>query len=341
MLCSLLSGCYVMQAASGQWEVMRKRQPIAEVIDDPATPDDLVARLRLIDEARDFSITELGLPDNSSYRSYADLERDFVVWNVTAAPEFSLQAKVWCFPVVGCVSYRGYFSKQDAIRASERLRKSGLDVAVGGVVAYSTLGKFSDPILNTMMHWSDLRLVAVLFHELAHQRLYVKNDSRFNESFATAVEEFGLQRWLELHGDSAEYDEYREQRDFQEQLTRTVNAARDDLQQIYARDISLPEMRALKHARLSELGETLKAVAIDAGRPVSAYPDTELNNAHLALTGLYEGLLPQFRTLYRACDESLARFYRAAEQLADLDKPERDRQLATGDLRCVVDGPDH
>ncbi|HNP65208.1 MAG TPA: aminopeptidase [Woeseiaceae bacterium] len=330
-----------MQAASGQWEVMRKRQPIAEVIADPATPEELVARLELVDEARDFSIRELGLPDNSSYRSYADLERDFIVWNVTAAPEFSLQAKVWCFPVVGCVSYRGYFSERDAIRASERLSKDGFDVAVGGVVAYSTLGKFSDPILNTMMHWSDLRLVAVLFHELAHQRLYVKDDSRFNESFATAVEEIGLQRWLESHANAAEFDQYREHRNFEEQITRTVNAARDDLQRIYALDIGLPEMRELKRARLTELSEALRAVAIEAGRSVSAYPDTELNNAHLVLTGLYEGLLPQFRALYRACDESLARFYKAAEYLADLDKSERDRRLATGDLRCVVDGPDH
>ncbi len=183
-----LGGCYYMQAAAGQWEVIRNREPVADVINDADTPSELVERLRIVDAARDYSIEQLGLPDNKSYRSYTDLERDFVVWNVFAAPEFSLQPKRWCFPVAGCVSYRGYFKKESAIRESERLADKGFDVAVGGVVAYSTLGKFSDPLLNTMMRWDDVRLVAVLFHELAHQVVYVKGDSGFNESFATAVE---------------------------------------------------------------------------------------------------------------------------------------------------------
>jgi len=200
-LCVPLTGCYYMQAASGQWEVMRKRQPIAEVIKDSETSPELAARLRLLDEARDFSIEILGLPDNKSYRSYADLERDYVVWNVFAAPEFSLTPKQWCFPVAGCVSYRGYFSKEDALRDSKRLSDDGFDVAVGGVAAYSTLGKFNDPILSTMMRWDDIDLIAVLFHELAHQVVYVKDDSAFNESFATAVEEIGVKLWLETRGE--------------------------------------------------------------------------------------------------------------------------------------------
>ncbi len=188
IICAPLSACYYMQAASGQWEVMRKRVPIEEVIAAPETNPELSDKLSLLVEAREFSVNVLHLPDNKSYRSYADLKRDYVVWNVLAAAEFSLQAKLWCFPVVGCVSYRGYFSEQKALKKSQQLAADGFDVAVGGVAAYSTLGKFSDPILNTMMHWDDVELLALLFHELAHQVLYVRGDTAFNESFATAVE---------------------------------------------------------------------------------------------------------------------------------------------------------
>ena len=158
-----MAGCYYMQAAGGQWEVIRKREALEDVIEDPDTSPELAARLSLLDEARDFSVVALGLPDNKSYRTYTDLERDYVVWNVFAAPEFSLTPKQWCFPVAGCVSYRGYFSREDAIAQSGRLADDGYDVAVGGVAAYSTLGNFSDPILSTMMRWDDVDLVAVLF----------------------------------------------------------------------------------------------------------------------------------------------------------------------------------
>ena len=210
--CLALCGCYYMQAATGQWQVLRKREPIDEVIASPDTAPELADRLRLVQEARRFSIDELLLPDNDSYRSYADIGREFVLWNVFAAPEFSLQPKAWCFPVAGCVNYRGYFSRDAAYRKSERLAKPGYAVAVGGVAAYSTLGNFNDPVLNTMMSWDDIRLVAVLFHELAHQVLYVQGDSAFNESFATAVEEFGVMRWLEFRGQVEDIDRYRDRR---------------------------------------------------------------------------------------------------------------------------------
>ena len=192
-LCCLLSACYYVQATRGQIEVLSKREPIDEVLASPETDDELGRRLRLVQEAREFSIDELGLPDNDSYRSYSDLERDFVVWNVFAAPEFSLQAREWCYPIVGCVSYRGYFSETAAREEADRLARKGFDVAVGGVPAYSTLGNFADPVLSTMMRWDDVRLVSTLFHELAHQVLYIKDDTAFNESFATAVEEIGIE----------------------------------------------------------------------------------------------------------------------------------------------------
>ncbi len=340
ILCALNAGCYYMQAASGQWQVMRKREPIAEVIADPASPPELVSRLTLLRQARDFSIEELGLPDNKSYRSYADLERDFVVWNVLAAPEFSLEPKQWCFPVAGCVSYRGYFSKEAAIKASRRLAKDGFDVAVGGVVAYSTLGNFSDPILNTMMHWDDRDLVALLFHELAHQVVYVKDDSAFNESFATAVEEIGLQRWLQSRGRAGEYAEYQAGRARQNETSEIIELARQDLNSIYANELDDTGKRQLKSARLARLAEDLKFAARRAGERPAAWLDGELNNAHLISNGLYAGLLPQFRALYAACDESIQGFYRAAEHLAKMHKEERDLVLAAGDLRCLTGGSD-
>jgi predicted aminopeptidase len=182
------SGCYLLQAASGQMELTSKRRPIEKVLADASTPQELRTRLEYVSAARTFASAELGLPDNQSYRSYADLGRPYVVWNVFATEEFSVQPRRWCFPIAGCVVYRGYFAEQSAQSYARRLRLRGLDTAVGGVAAYSTLGHFKDPVLNTMMHWSDVQLASTLFHELAHQVVYVAGDSEFNEAFATVVE---------------------------------------------------------------------------------------------------------------------------------------------------------
>ena len=188
-MCALsMSGCYYVQAARGQLDVMSKREPIDELVATDATPGDLARRLELVLEARQFAVDELHLPDNDSYRSYADLGRDYVVWNVFAAPEFSLEPRTWCFPIAGCVAYRGYFSEEAAASKAAKLSDDGLDVGVGGVPAYSTLGKFDDPVLNTMMRWEDKDLIATLYHELAHQERYIKEDSECKESFSSAVE---------------------------------------------------------------------------------------------------------------------------------------------------------
>ena len=177
---------------------LSKREPIGRVIDDPSTPPALRAKLQEVTEIRDFASRDLSLPDNGSYRSYADVGRPYVVWNVVAAPEFSLNPRRWCYPIVGCVAYRGYFHETKARSYAAKLRGEGLDVSVGGVAAYSTLGHFSDPILNTMMGWDDVELASIVFHELTHQLLYARNDSSFNEALATTVEEEGVRRWL-LH----------------------------------------------------------------------------------------------------------------------------------------------
>ncbi|MBT8101544.1 MAG: aminopeptidase [Gammaproteobacteria bacterium] len=328
LFCACGSGCYYMQAAAGQWQVMRKSEPIDEVLNEAGTTDELAKQLRVVQAARRFSIEELGLPDNKSYRNYADIERDYVVWNVFAAPEFSLEPKRWCFPVAGCVSYRGYFSREAAVRKSEQLARRGYDVSVGGASAYSTLGKLNDPVLSSMLSWDDTQLVGVLFHELAHQVLYVKGDSAFNESFATAVEEFGLERWLAADGRSSDMDAYRQRRQLRRRLMLLVAGARSDLRQTYAAEMADDEKRRLKSARLDRLSGDAGAMLAEAGRNPSGWLAGELNNAKLVSMTLYEGHLPSFRALLVQCEQDIRCFYAKALELSRLDKAERDRSLA-------------
>jgi predicted aminopeptidase len=176
--CSSLD--YYKQALSGQMEVVSKREPLDEVVQSPDTPEPLRARLRTIQRMRDFASSELALPNNGSYRSYADLGRPFVVWNVFASPELSLEPMEWCYPFVGCLSYRGYFERDEAVQLAAELDGQGMEAWVGGVPAYSTLGWFDDPLLNTFVAWPEGRLAELIFHELAHQRLYLGGETEFN-----------------------------------------------------------------------------------------------------------------------------------------------------------------
>jgi len=327
VLSTSASGCYYMQAAAGQWEVSRKSESIADIIAEDDTPEELAKRLAIVQAAREFSIEELGLPDNKSYRSYADIERDFVVWNVFAAPEFSLQPRQWCFPVAGCVSYRGYFSKDAALRESKRFGKDGYDVFVGGVSAYSTLGKLNDPVLNTMLRWDDIRLVGVLFHELAHQVIYVKGDTGFNESFATAVEEFGLQRWLERTGRPEDLDVYWQRREIREALMRLAADIRADLRVLYSAAIDDEEKRRLKADRFEQFEVDARLELERRGRDPSNAFRGEWNNARLVSMTLYEGRVGSFRALLERCEQDLRCFYSRAEELSRLQKTARDARL--------------
>ena len=311
-----LSGCYYMQAVKGQLELNGQREPIDEVLQDEDTSPELAARLRLVQEAREFSVEELRLPDNKSYRTYADIEREFVLWNVVAAPEFSTQPKTSCFPVAGCVGYRGYFSRDDAQRESEKLTAQGFDVEVGGVAAYSTLGKFNDPVISSMMNWGDVQLVGVLFHELAHQVLYVKGDSGFNESFATAVEEFGVQRWLESRGQVDDITAYRDARQLRQDLMALVAVARVELDELYTSDIDDEDKRRQKKTRLHMLGEDAAALLQCNGRDGTNWLDGQLNNARLVSMTLYEGRLPEFRSLFDQCEQDFECFFDESRALA-------------------------
>ena len=308
-------------------EVLSKREPIDEILASPDTPAELSRKLKLVQEARQFSVEELGLPDNKSYRSYSDLERDFVVWNVFAAPEFSLDARRWCYPFIGCVSYRGYFSEEAAHKEADKLSKQGFDVAVGGVPAYSTLGNFNDPVLNTMMRWDDLHLVSTLFHELAHQVLYIKDDTGFNESFATAVEEIGIERWLATNDRDHDLSRYRERKELHRDFIDLVSETRADLRNYYDREIEAEEMRQLKATRLERLSADVSRVLEAVGRADNHWLSSDLNNARLLPMTLYDERVPAFRGLYAGCDADLACFYREAKSISELKKLPRDARL--------------
>lgn len=312
-----MSGCYYVQAVRGQMEIWQKSEAIAEVLADTATTAKLAGQLELLTEARQFSIDELHLPDNDSYRSYADLERDYVVWNIVAAPEFSLQAKSWCYPVVGCVSYRGYFAEAAAREKAARLRAEGYDVAFGGVTAYSTLGNFDDPVLSTMLHWRNSDLVAVMFHELAHQVLYIKDDTEFNESFATAVEEIGMERWLASRGEADSLADWRARRELRKNFAAEVASTRADLDEIYASNRPDREMRHLKQLRLDQFAAAASQLYADAGETAPGWLQTELNNARLVSTTIYHGRVLEFRALLNSCGGDLPCFYNAATRLAE------------------------
>ncbi|HWZ62415.1 MAG TPA: aminopeptidase [Steroidobacteraceae bacterium] len=339
--CALLGGCYLLQATSGEWRVLQARVPIATVIAAPATPDALRARLTEVQAARDFAVRELGLPDNNSYRSYADLHRPFVVWNVVAAPEFSLAPVRWCFPVAGCVAYRGYFHERRARDFALRLEARGLDAVVEGVPAYSTLGKFADPVLSTMLRYDDDELVATIFHELAHQLLYVPNDSEFNEAFATTVEEVGLARWLEFRGAAQRIERFRNEQRQEAALLALLAPARARLAALYASGVGPDEMRGRKRALLAELAAAIVELERREGVHYPVYEQwmaTGLNNAQLASIATYYECVPGFRRLLTAADGDLARFYAAVRTLARAPREERHAQLCTAAASAATPG---
>ena len=324
------SGCSTVQfygqAVSGQVSLLLKRRPLEKVIDDPATPSAVRAKLLLAQEVRTFAEAELGLPVGNAYATYADIGRDFVVWNVFVAPEFSVQLESHCFPVAGCVTYRGYFSEAAASRVAESEENAGNDVYVGRVAAYSTLGWFNDPILNTFVRRSDARFAALLFHELAHRALYVKGDTTFNESFATAVERAALKQWLETKGDEDQFGRYLEGDARRREVVSMIVAARESLKETYARDLPPEAMRREKQAVL----ESLQAAyaGLGEGYPFAAWMTGPLNNARLGTVSEYNTWVPAFMTMLEASGD-IRSFIEEVKVLAEKSKAERDAYLAS------------
>ncbi len=268
----------------------------------------------------------MGLPNNGSYRSYADVGRPWVVWNVVAAPEFSLTAKRWCYPIVGCVAYRGYFTERRARAFAAKLRGKGLDVSVGGVAAYSTLGLFNDPILNTMLAWDDIELASIVFHELTHQLLYVPNDSSFNEALATMVEEEGVRRWLLYQGRDKDLANHVLQRARYMTVIDLLNRTRTELQSIYASGAAQGRMRDQKNAALAAMRVSFAQLKAGWGghAPFESWFNGEINNAHLASVATYFDCVPGFERELSAVGGDLNAFYRRARELAKLDQKQRD-----------------
>ncbi|WP_372524125.1 aminopeptidase [Sulfuricaulis sp.] len=329
LLLAVLTGCasplYYAQAVSGQMEILTKRRPIEELLADPATPLDVRQQLELARHLREFASRELLLPDNRSYRTYADLERPYAVWDVFAAPELSLEPKHWCFIVAGCVPYRGYFARDKADQFAASLKQKGYDVYVGGVPAYSTLGWFDDPVLNTFIHRSEAELAGLLFHELAHQKIYVSGDSAFNESFATVVELEGVKRWFEHQGTVQQTEAYRQKIKRREEFNTLVLKHRARLKEIYASNLSDAEKRIAKMRVFGELRNDYATLKADWGgyTVFDSWFAQDLNNAHLAAIGLYSQYVAAFQALLAQHNGDLATFYREVERLAQLPPDER------------------
>jgi predicted aminopeptidase len=328
----LLNGCasldYYAQVSRGQLALLAARQPVAEVLADPAADPELKRRLALAQQARSFASAELGLPDNRSYRLYADLQRPYVVWNVFATPELSLAPLTHCFPVAGCVAYRGFYQQGRARGAAALLQGEGLDTYVAGIEAYSTLGWFADPILNTMLRWDDQRLAAVIFHELAHQQLYVADDTAFNESFASFVEQQGLRQWRATRGLAP--DDAREEA-MRRQFTELILASRERLQTLYEGSFGDAHKRAGKAAEFVRLRTEYRALRDSqwgGDRRYDAWVMAPLNNAKLLPFGLYDRWVPAFAALFRQAGGDWAEFYRRAAELGELPQDERERALA-------------
>lgn len=298
-------------------QIVARRQPIEQVIADPATVPQLRTRLEYVSAARDFASKELGLPDNASYRSYADVGRPYVVWNVFATDEFSVQPRRWCFPIAGCVVYRGYFSENSAQRYARGLSMRGADTSVGGVAAYSTLGHFKDPILNTMMGWSDAQLAATLFHELAHQVVYVPGESEFNEAFATLVEETGLERWLQRNGSAKDFANWSAQRARYREFVQLLLATRERLRDLYASNLPVAQMRWRKQEEFGRMKfeYTRLRARWNGYQGYDRWFDGALNNANLVSAATYHGCAPGLKRLLDSVGGELPRFYAEVKKL--------------------------
>jgi predicted aminopeptidase len=337
LLLLALGGCsaidFYWQGVAGQMNLIAHARPITEVVE---TTDDPLLKKRLlqVQAIRAFAVRELALPDNQSYTRYSDLGRPYVVWNVVATPELSLTPRQWCYAIVGCVSYRGYFNEDEARNEAQRLVSRGDDVNLGGVAAYSTLGWFDDPVLSTFVRYRETELARLLFHELAHQIVYVKDDTAFNESFAVAVEEEGMQRWLKAQSSRPDIAQLAEDaartRRLKNDFRAIVRSTRDKLRELYATKLPEAQKRAGKAAAFADMREQYERAKAGWGG-IAAYDrwfQTGANNAGIAGVGLYADHVPEFAALIAVDNHDMPRFYEDVKALAQLPKGQRETRLA-------------
>lgn len=325
-----LAGCaapnYYAQAVSGHFELLRQREPIAELVAAPETGPELAARLETAQAARRFALEELALPDSGSYTQFVRTGREAVTWNVIAAPEFSLEPRRWCFPVAGCVPYRGYFEADKARRFADARRARGDDVDVAPALAYSTLGWFDDPLPDTMLRYDDATLAATLFHEMAHERLYVAGDAAFNESYAGFVEARGLERWLQARGEAERLEEWRRGRRAAREFASLLDGTRAELEALYRGEAAPDAMRAAKQAAFDRLRDAYRDTVRDDWAGVDRFAGWfrgEPNNARLALARTYGGGRCAFERLFDEAGGDFERFHRLAEAKAALASADR------------------
>ena len=337
-----LAGCadtaYLLQSIRGHLQVMGAARPVAQWLQDPLTPADLKLRLELAQRMREFAVTQIHLPDNASYRRYADLQRGAVVWNVVAAPPFSLKLQTWCFPVAGCVSYRGYFEQAQAQQQALLLQQQGLEASVYGVPAYSTLGWMNwaggDPLLSTFIRYPEGELARMVFHELAHQVLYVKDDTQFNESYASAVERLATKIWLSSHGSNAARDEYAALSQRRAQFHALARETRLRLEALYARApadaTATADMAPEKQRALREFAERYAALKAQWGG-YAGYDGwvARANNASFGALAAYDELVPGFEALFDQVGQDWPRFYDAVRALTRLPRQARTQALKT------------
>jgi predicted aminopeptidase len=334
----LTSGCanvgYLAQSVGGHMKLLNASRPVTAWIADDSQPAPLRERLALTQRMRDFAISELKLPDNRSYRSYADLQRPAAVWNVVAAPELSLTLKTWCFPVMGCVGYRGYFSLEDARAFADTLKtEAGLEVSVYPVPAYSTLGWTNwlggDPLLNTFVRYPEGELARLIFHELTHQVAYVSGDTMFNESFATSVERLGAERWLAQQGTPAAREEFARLEQRREDFRRLTQRYRERFDALYKSPVGDDEKRAGKARLLAELRADYATLKQQQWNGYAGYDGwfERANNAAFGVLAAYTELTPQFDALFEREGRDFERFYAAVRALALLPRDERRAKL--------------
>ncbi len=322
---------YLTAAAVGHVRLMASRQPIEAVLDSPDASPETREKLGLVLRAQRFATEALGLPDNGSYTQYVEIDREQVAWNVYAAPRFSIKPIEWCFPVAGCVVYRGYFSKDDAREFASQQRMAGNDVYVSRVTAYSTLGWFDDPVLSTFLKRSDEGLAGLIFHELAHQRVYVGGDSAFNEGFAVAVEREGVRRWLRSEGRGESLEGVEKRWDETDQRGRLIEEAREALSRLFSSDAGPVEKQRRKDEVFGRLRDALceAAPGCDQASPARAAPDEfgQINNAYLAAVATYNDYVLAFEGLLERAEGELDRFYREVADAAEVSPGERARRI--------------
>lgn len=333
LLSLILSGCstlgYYTQSIGGHLDLMGRSRSIDRILADPLTPDKLRQQLKRVQKIRRFATQQLDLPDNGSYLSYADLERKAVVWSVIATPEFSMEPKSWCYPFIGCAAYRGYFSRQAADTYVDGLREQGLDVTVEAVPAYSTLGWFNDPLPSTVIEWQEPHIAGLIFHELAHQRLYVNGDSAFNEAFAATVERVGVGRWLDSADDLARLTGWQRMQERELEFITLLMKSRQRLVELYTTALPVDEMRLSKASEFSRLRSDYNRLKERWGG-IQSYDHwfgRELNNARLASIATYEHWVPVFLRLLQQAEGDMEGFFQECELLGALPEEERHRRM--------------